>query len=597
MATKTSSCSSSLSLFSSPFTIEELIDVVDLLEGSGLPQTRWCELGLKLGLHKNTLDGIEGNHPNNVYRCLMECLSKWLSRADNVDSKGGATFDSLSDALKSMNENAAADMLDQEKRKAKAIDIFNTHHPLLSQSLSDPVSVAIMLQREGVITGQILASVESASPSVPSQLEVLLAAIIVAIESKYSLLQTFASVLCKFTGNVKLGTVIQRDYDKYFNDDNKVIRVVIPDDDMSTNTLSTRTTIPSPTPPITPTVEIAIPQCMSDEFTSIQTSYGRMLYKVRKIMKNKPLPLDDVKEYLCCFKKSLKISLSECRDISEVLSIVENECSLINIKLLQSLVDEFEIEEAEKYITEYKAILKEFCRTVKITLCLNEKFEALGGSPSLQCETVTYVFDWEPDEHMLQDIKQIISKTSGKLVKIKYIKKGNSIIVTCSFPHSLTGALIIKLSENLKLLIKNGLMKLTVGYCTIWKKKKIQEIQEPLEEEVQEMKEQPCDTKRIKETAQQLTNIISDKEKEDQNEEECTLVELKEVKEATNDLEEKLQRMKKEYHIKCRTDSTSASNKIIKGMRMEIEQISTNKTGLLDQNESLIDIKREIAEL
>ena len=247
---------------------------------------------------------------------------------------------------------------------------------------------------------------------------------------------------------------------------------------------------------------------MSDEFTSIQTSYGRMLYKVRRIIKNKPPPLDDVKEYIYCFKSSLKTSLDECTDISEVLSIAGKECSLINIKLLQSLVEEFKIKKAEKYITEYKAILKEFCRTVKISLCLNEKFQALGGSPSLQCETVTYVFDWEPDEHMLQDIKRLISKTSGKLAKIKYIKKGNSIIVTCSFPHSLTGALIIKLSENLELLIKNGLMKLTVGYCTIWKKQKIQvcvyilslyciikEIQEPREEEVQEIKEQPHDTK------------------------------------------------------------------------------------------------------
>uniref|UniRef100_A0A1X7T4V5 SH3 domain-containing protein n=1 Tax=Amphimedon queenslandica TaxID=400682 RepID=A0A1X7T4V5_AMPQE len=212
MATKTSSCSSSLSLFSSPLTIDQLIDVLNLLKRCGFPQTRWHELGLTLGLHKNTLDVIERNHPSDVSRCLLECLSQWLSRADNVDSKGGATFDSLSDALKSMNENAAADKLDQEKRKAKAIDIFNTHHPLLSQSLSDPVSVARLLNREGVITGQVLASVVSASPSVPNQREVLLAAIIVAIESKYSLLQTFASVLCKFTGNVKLGTVIQRDY-------------------------------------------------------------------------------------------------------------------------------------------------------------------------------------------------------------------------------------------------------------------------------------------------------------------------------------------------------------------------------------------------
>uniref|UniRef100_A0A1X7TJ80 Death domain-containing protein n=1 Tax=Amphimedon queenslandica TaxID=400682 RepID=A0A1X7TJ80_AMPQE len=118
MATKTSSCSSSLSLFSSPLTIDQLIDVLNLLKRCGFPQTRWKKLGLTLGLLMDSLDAIERNHPGDVYQCLTECLSKWLSRADNVDSKGGATFDSLSDALKSMNENAAAGKLDQEKRNA-----------------------------------------------------------------------------------------------------------------------------------------------------------------------------------------------------------------------------------------------------------------------------------------------------------------------------------------------------------------------------------------------------------------------------------------------------------------------------------------------
>uniref|UniRef100_A0A1X7SER2 Death domain-containing protein n=1 Tax=Amphimedon queenslandica TaxID=400682 RepID=A0A1X7SER2_AMPQE len=113
MATKTSSCFSSLSLFSSPLTIDQLIDVLNLLKRCGFPQTRWHELGLRLGLHKNTLDAMEVTLRGDVSRCLMECLSQWLSRADNV-CKGGATFDSLSDALKSMNDNAAADKLDQE---------------------------------------------------------------------------------------------------------------------------------------------------------------------------------------------------------------------------------------------------------------------------------------------------------------------------------------------------------------------------------------------------------------------------------------------------------------------------------------------------
>ena len=79
----------------------------------GFPETRWQDLGLRLGLHKNTLDAIK-NDNNTTSSCYNECLSQWLRRADNVDSKGGATWDSLSDALRSMNETAVTEKLDQE---------------------------------------------------------------------------------------------------------------------------------------------------------------------------------------------------------------------------------------------------------------------------------------------------------------------------------------------------------------------------------------------------------------------------------------------------------------------------------------------------
>ena len=121
---------SGVSPFSSPLTIgnisnglnihlfcsvlEQLVDVLDVLKRCGFPETRWQDLGLRLGLHKNTLDAIERNHPGDVSRCLTECLSQWLRRTDNVDSKGGATWDSLSDALRSMKEITVADKLDQE---------------------------------------------------------------------------------------------------------------------------------------------------------------------------------------------------------------------------------------------------------------------------------------------------------------------------------------------------------------------------------------------------------------------------------------------------------------------------------------------------
>ena len=100
-------------------------------------------------------------------------------------------------------------------RSVLAIDIFSNRYPTLSQSLTDPLNVAFMLNREGVITVQALTSVESASPSVPAQRDVLLAVVGEAVRTKYTLLQTFASVLCKFTGNAQLGAAIQRDYGKY----------------------------------------------------------------------------------------------------------------------------------------------------------------------------------------------------------------------------------------------------------------------------------------------------------------------------------------------------------------------------------------------
>ena len=91
-------------------------------------------------------------------------------------------------------------------------DIFNKHYPDLSASLCDPVSVTRLLYGELVITGQILSNVESASPSITKQREELLKGLREVLVGNESNLQTFASVLCKFTANVKLGEAIHKDY-------------------------------------------------------------------------------------------------------------------------------------------------------------------------------------------------------------------------------------------------------------------------------------------------------------------------------------------------------------------------------------------------
>ncbi|XP_019863062.1 PREDICTED: uncharacterized protein LOC109591902, partial [Amphimedon queenslandica] len=201
-----------------------------------------------------------------------------------------------------------------------------------------------MLQREGVITGKVLASVKSARSSVPNQREVLLAAIREVIQNKYSLLQTFASVLCKFTGNAKLGTAIQRDYDKQISND-EFVNVTIEEE-----------------------VEIPVRKSKSREFSSIRTSLGRMLYKVHKAILKKPPLIEDIKLLIMSCNFDLKAKLKNCSDISDVLDVVKGECSLTDIELLETVVEEFEVTEAKEYIEQYKTTLEEFCKSISIDL-------------------------------------------------------------------------------------------------------------------------------------------------------------------------------------------------------------------------------------
>uniref|UniRef100_A0A1X7U2U0 Death domain-containing protein n=1 Tax=Amphimedon queenslandica TaxID=400682 RepID=A0A1X7U2U0_AMPQE len=192
--------------------VSNLSDVIDVLKRCGFPETKWYELGLRLGLKKSTLDVIEKNHPHDVSRCMTECLSQWLSRADNVDSRGGANLDSLSDALRSMNETAVA-----EKLKHQAlINIFNNRHTVLSQSLCDSVAITQLLYAERMLTQEAVSRVVSASPSIPNQREALLTAVKEAVQTDPNSLLKFANVLCTISTNVSLGQTILDDISKYF---------------------------------------------------------------------------------------------------------------------------------------------------------------------------------------------------------------------------------------------------------------------------------------------------------------------------------------------------------------------------------------------
>lgn len=215
---------------------------------------------------------------------------------------------------------------------------------------------------------------------------------------------------------------------------------------------------------------IYVPQCKSGEFGTLYGKFATMFSHVSKAMSGKALPLEDIKLFLEIFDSDLEAELAEIDTLQGVMRLIRKNCSLLHIEILEAVVEHFEISEAQKYIDDYKLVIDDSCQKLSISLCLNEPFDVVKTRPPLKHETATFVFDLEPKKLKLKDVKDILSKTTGKLVKIKNINEGNSIIVTCTFPYSLIGSLINEVMENLDMLKRNGLLKLTIGCFTVWDK-------------------------------------------------------------------------------------------------------------------------------
>ena len=167
---------------------------------------------------------------------------------------------------------------------------------------------------------------------------------------------------------------------------------------------------------------------MNAEFANIRTEFGITFNIIRDIIKRNPPPLEHMKMFLEDCYPSLNPSLSDVETIDDVLDVVRDKCTLIDINCLMAVVKKFDIKEAEACIKSYERTLEEFCQSISVRLCLEETFPVTTTLSPLICETVTFVLDWDPDGCTLNDIKCLLSVAFEKLckrVKVIIIKEGN----------------------------------------------------------------------------------------------------------------------------------------------------------------------------
>ena len=180
--------------------------------------------------------------------------------------------------------------------------------------------------------------------------------------------------------------------------------------------------------------------------------------------------LEEFKSFLhMCFPE-LKPQLSTAESFDSIIEVVREKCTMVNIACLEAIIEYYKITDAQKHIETYKSYVDTFCEKVKLIVCKNENFMT-DTSSLLKCETIQFVLGWKTDDRTLKEIRALLWKAFGDMAKrvlVKEAKEGNSIIVICYAPRHIMDALLVEAEKSLDQLRGIGLIKLTIGYHTLW---------------------------------------------------------------------------------------------------------------------------------
>ena len=190
--------------------------------------------------------------------------------------------------------------------------------------------------------------------------------------------------------------------------------------------------------------------------------------KVTKILKNKPVSLDDLKYFLSLYRRDAETAES----LNDAMKVVCNYTSLTNTKLLEAVAKEFDLQDAIHLIEEFNKSIDEFCETIQTQHIYGQDFMKHSHKNLLKSdlEEVKFVLEWEGDKTTLKDIQSLLRKAfhdNARHVMVKVVNEGNSIIVICYAPLHLHEELIKLVKDNEEDLRKEKVHSVTIGGLAI----------------------------------------------------------------------------------------------------------------------------------
>ena len=151
-------------------------------------------------------------------------------------------------------------------------------------------------------------------------------------------------------------------------------------------------------------VRIHIPRSYQYKFDQISVTFSKLIYTVAPLIADGIPSLQDLKTYLRrCFRE-LRPQLSQAESFDDVMDLVQDKCTIINIGCLEGIVNQYYITEAKHHITNYKEEVDSFCKNIKANLCA--KLEIDLPYPG----TIEFILKWNVDEYTLHDIQDLLNE-------------------------------------------------------------------------------------------------------------------------------------------------------------------------------------------
>ena len=221
----------------------------------------------------------------------------------------------------------------------------------------------------------------------------------------------------------------------------------------------------TPVLPISPTYE--------SKFDELMFQFGSFMESIRGHLMECIPSAEELKTYVGRCNRDLKPQMSSCETINDILSIIEEKCTIINVVKMEKIAEKYKCKKALDQIADYNDAVSEFCNEIRLNICCGLSLSLRHTSQPLICERIRFVLQWEPEDHTFSEIRGIIWKAFediSKEILVISADRDQSVSVICYIPHTLIDLAVLKAKQNLDLLKEMDVVSLSVGYFPIIEK-------------------------------------------------------------------------------------------------------------------------------